>query len=425
VRMSRLAPQARLAAVAIAVLLVLGGAVYALFLRGGDDEPTAEAGSRFGDEGAAGSGGTLLDTLAPVLGARVQSRRTGSDPPPPSEAELRRAPGDPVAGLFLVGFRGTLRDTAFLERLAARPYGGILLTKANYVQPQQLSGLTAKIQEVARDAGHPAPLVAAQQEGGEFNAFGNLAPDGQVDVGEGSRGSIARSARTTAEQLKALGVGMNLAPNADIAVAGGPGQGRAFSDSAAKIASAVGATVAEYNSAGVAAAVGPFPGTGAASQDPDAGPAPVGLSLEALRKNDLKPFAAVANGSDKAPAMQMSNAIYVAFDGVTPATVLPEAIRELRDRLDFDGAIISADLVATTATAGGSVGEAAVAALKAGVDMLVIPGGRAQQDEAYRAVVAAVRSGAISPGRVVAALERIAALRRFTRETREPARAAS
>ena len=71
------------------------------------------------------------------------------------------------------------------------------------------------------------------------------------------------------------------------------------------------------------------------------------------------------------------------------------------------------------------VGEAAVAALKAGVDMLVIPGGRAQQDEAYRAVVAAVRSGAISAGRVVAALERIAALRRFTRETREPVRAAS
>ncbi len=141
----------------------------------------------------------------------------------------------------------------------------------------------------------------------------------------------------------------------------------------------------------MAAVVGPFPGDGAASQDPNAGPAPVGLSLEDLRDADMKPFAAVAKGDDAAPAMQMTNAIYVAYDGVTPATLLPEAVKELRDGLDFEGAILSADLVATTATAGGTVGEAAVTALKAGVDMLVIPGGRAQQDQAFRAVVAAVQ----------------------------------
>ena len=416
--MSRLPPQARLTAVAVAVLLVIGGAIYVIFLRGGDDEPTVEAGSRFSDTGG-GASGAPLDASE----LRTASRRTGSDPAPPSEDEIKRSPGAAAAGLLLIGFRGTLRDTPFLKRLAAIPYGGLLLTANNYEQPQQLSGLTSKLQEVAREASHPAPLVAAQQEGGDFNAFGNLAPDGQVDVGEGSREVIASSAKTTAEQLKALGVGVNLAPNADIAVAGGPGQGRAFSDSAAKVSSAVRATVRAYNAVGVAAAVGPFPGTGAASQDPNAGPAPVGLSLEALRDNDLKPFAAVAGDEVRAPAMQMSNAIYVALDSVTPATLLPEAVAELRDRLDFDGAILSADLVATTATTGATVGEAAVEALQAGVDMLVIPGGRAQQDQAFRAVVAAVRSGALSPGRVRDALRRIAALRAFTREAREPVRA--
>jgi beta-N-acetylhexosaminidase len=118
----------------------------------------------------------------------------------------------------------------------------------------------------------------------------------------------------------------------------------------------------------------------------------------------------------------MSNAIYAAFDGVTPATLLPQAVSELRDRLGFTGAIVSADLVATTATTGGSVGEAAIDALKAGVDLLVVPGGRAQQDEAYRAVVAAVRSRAIAPERVVSALQRIAALRKLTRDARTPLR---
>jgi beta-N-acetylhexosaminidase len=419
---SRLPPQARLAAVAVAVILVLGGAIYALFLRGGGDEPVTQAGSRFGADDEGGRGGTLIDTLAPVLTARNEGRRTGSDPAPPSEDTLARAPGDAVAGLFVVGFPGKLRDTAFFERLGARPYGGVLLTRGNYEQPQQLAGLTSKIQEVAREAGHPAPLVAARQEGGDFSAFPNLEPISQVEVGEGNRDQIRASARRTAEQLKALGVGVNLGPNADIAVAGGPGQGRAFHDVPSRVTSAIRTSVAAYNRVGVATAIGPFPGDGAASQDPDAGPAPVGLGIEQLRENDMTPFAAVASGANAAPAMQMSNAIYSAYDSVTPATILPDAIKELRGRLGFEGAIVSADLVATTATTGGGVGSAAVEALKAGVDVLLVPGGRAQQDEAYRDVVAAVRSGDIPAERVVDALRRIAKLRAFTREAREPVR---
>jgi beta-N-acetylhexosaminidase len=116
----------------------------------------------------------------------------------------------------------------------------------------------------------------------------------------------------------------------------------------------------------------------------------------------------------------MSNAIYTAYDSVTPATLLPDAVKELRNRLGFAGTIISGDLVSTTATTGGSVGDAAVDALKAGVDMLLVPGGRAQQDEAYRAVVAAVASGRLSAERIIESLRRIAKLRAATRDAREP-----
>ena len=134
----------------------------------------------------------------------------------------------------------------------------------------------------------------------------------------------------------------------------------------------------------------------------------------------MTPFIAVATGDRAVPAIQMSNAIYAAWDGVTPATLLPDAIEELRDRIGFQGAIVSADLVATTATTGGTVGKAAVDAMKAGVDLLVVPGGRAQQDEAYRAVVAAVRSRAIPAQRVVDALRHIAAMRTLTKDSRNP-----
>jgi beta-N-acetylhexosaminidase len=416
----QLTVQARRLAIAGAVLVVLLGAgIYLLFLRGGDDTPVVEAGSRFGNDNGRGTGGTLMDTLAPILGATARGVRGGSDPDPPTADELGRAPQAAVAGLFMVGFAGKDSSSSFFERLKARPYGGVLLSRANYTEPQQLSALTLALQKAARNAGQPAPIIAAQQEGGSFNAFGNLAPAAQVDVGNQAKGTRA-SALGAARQLRALGVGMNFAPNADIAVAGGPGQGRAFSDRATKVTSAVRASVSAYRQAKVVSAVGPFPGDGGASQDPSEGPAPVGLGLDELRNADMTPFIAVATGDKAVPAIQMSNAIYAAWDGVTPATLLPDAIDELRDRIGFKGAIVSADLVATTATTGGSVGKAAVDAIKAGVDLLVVPGGRAQQDEAYRAVVAGVRSHAIPAQRVVDALRHIATLRALTKDSRNP-----
>jgi beta-N-acetylhexosaminidase len=418
---SALPPYARLGVVVALVAVVLGGGIYVLFLRGDDSHPVVEAGSRFGNEDKGGGGGSLLDTLAPVLGASVRERPGSSDPAPPTADEVRRSPGDAVAGLMVVGFPGTAPKGTFFSRLAARPYGGVLLGRSNYVEPSQLAKLAARVQSVASDAGHAAPIVATQQEGGpDFSAFPNLVPEAQVAVGGRRPAAIRGGARFAGQQLKALGIGLNLAPNADVAVAGGPAEGRAYSGDTSRVAADVRAAVAGYAKAGIAAAPGPFPGDGGASQDPSNGPASVGLALEQLRVGDMAPFAAIAKGAGAAPAIQMSNAIYNAYDSVTPATILPDAVGELRGRLGFGGTIVSADLVATTATTGGSVADAAVEAVKAGVDMLLVPGGRPQQDEAYRAIVAAVAAGTIKPERIIASLGRIAKLRALTRDAREP-----
>jgi len=411
----------RLAILAGVVIVVLGGLVWLLFLRGGDDAPTTEAGSRFGQDSGSGSGGTLMDTLAPLLATRARSAPTGSDPAAPTADEVRRAPQDAVAGLFMVGFKGTSSESSFFKRMKAVPYGGVLLTSANYTEPQQLSALTLALQNVARDAGHPAPIIAAPQEGGEFSAFRNLAPPPQVDVGNARKGTRA-AALAAGRQLRALGVGMTLAPYAGIGVAGGPGQGRAFSDQVARVTSAVKASVSAYRQSKTISAPSAFPGDGGASQDPSEGPAPVGLSVDELRNADMKPFEAIATGDRAVPAIQMSNAIYAAWDGVTPATISSDAVDELRDRLGFEGAIVSADLVATTATTGGGVGEAAIDALQAGVDLLIVPGGRTQQDEAFRAVVAAVRAKTLDADRVSDALGHVADLRALTKDSRDPIR---
>src|SRR5205823_15080815 len=96
----------------------------------------------------------------------------------------------------------------------------------------------------------------------------------------------------------------------------------------ATVAREVRAAVSGYKASSTVAVVGHFPGEGGASQDPAEGPATVGLGLSDLQARDLQPFVAVAR---QAPAVMLSNALYVAFDGVTPATLLPDAVKLLRD----------------------------------------------------------------------------------------------
>ena len=73
---------------------------------------------------------------------------------------------------------------------------------------------------------------------------------------------------------------------------------------------------------------------------------------------------------------------------------------------------MSGDLVVATAATGGSVGAAAVDALRAGADLLYVPGDAGNQDEAYRAVLSAVQRGRVTRERLADALLHVSALKR-------------
>jgi beta-N-acetylhexosaminidase len=202
---------------------------------------------------------------------------------------------------------------------------------------------------------------------------------------------------------------MTLAPVADVGAAVGPLQDRVFSDDPAVVTRLTAAAVEGWRAGGVIPAVGHFPGQGAASEDPDTANSTVGLSLAELRARDLRPFAAVAR---RAPVIQLSNAVYAAYDGVTPATVMPDVIRLLRRDLRYRGVVMTADLSATAPVLGAGVGSAAVQALQAGADLLYVSGGPAQQEAAYRAVLRAVRTKRISRDRLQQSVRRVLALKR-------------
>jgi beta-N-acetylhexosaminidase len=250
-----------------------------------------------------------------------------------------------------------------------------------------------------------APLIAASQPGGDYDAvpIGSPLQSATADAAGAQQAALA-----AAKALRVLGIRLVLAPVADTSAPGGPWEGLAYSDDPAHVTALAGAAVAGWKEGKVAPAPGHFPGEGAASGDPVEGPATVGLSLDELRRRDLRPFAALAR---HAPAIQLSSATYVGLDGVTPATLLPEAVSQLRDELGFRGVIVSGDLAAASLATGRPVADLAVAAVTAGCDLLWIPGDAQDQEAAWRAIVRALRSGRLPAARVAEALQRVSLLR--------------
>ncbi len=184
---------------------------------------------------------------------------------------------------------------------------------------------------------------------------------------------------------------MTLAPLADVDIPGGALSGRLFGTDPALVARLSLAAVEGYASAGEISAVGHFPGSGDASADPDQVSATVGGTLAQLEGHDLIPFAAVV---PRAPVIEMSNAAYAAFDGVTPAALLPRAVQLLRRTYRFGGVVMTDDLDATLSAAGADPGAVALQALRAGDDLLYITGPPSEHAAAYKAVLAAAQRSA-------------------------------
>ena len=104
--------------------------------------------------------------------------------------------------------------------------------------------------------------------------------------------------------------------------------------------------------------------------------------------------------------------LYPAIDPHRPASLSPEAIALLREELGFEGVVVTDDLAMAGASRGGPPALAAVEAVKAGADLLLISSPPEQQADAYDAVVAAVESGEIPRRKIEASVERVIEVKR-------------
>jgi beta-N-acetylhexosaminidase len=389
-------------AAAVATVLILAGIVALALGVGADEEPRRA--------GTATVGKTT--TGANADGERASQRGRDATPSAQVTALAEGMPiEDRVAQLFLLGFQGQDLTAPIFEQLRERGLGGIAIDAQNYVSSDQLASLAGEAGVVAEQEDNVRPWVLAPQEGGEFNAFPDLPPATAAADLDSAAAALAES-RQAAKTLGDAGLSGLLGPTIDIGPANGIAVGaRAFSDDPRDVADYAKAVVDAYRAESLLTAPGHFPGLGSGSEDTRLGLSQVGSSVAALRTRDLVPFRAAIRAG--APAITMSNGLYVTDDFVRPGSLSPALIGGLLRRdLGFRGIVITDDLADPGVTALTTIPEAAVDAIRAGADLLYVSGPPAEQQAAYDAVLKAARSGALPAGRLKEALLRNLSVKR-------------
>ena len=296
--------------------------------------------------------------------------------------------------------------------LADYPVGGVVLFGKNITGPQQLTDLTGQL-HAAMDA---PLLIAVDEEGGAVARLANH-PAFDLPRYESAAAVAAAGGAQAVRQMYAeiggyldsYGIDLDFAPDADVNTnPDNPVIGtRAFSSDPQTAAELVAAAVEGFADTGVLCCVKHYPGHGDTAEDSHKSLAVTHKTWQELAACELLPFqAGVRAGADLVMAGHIAAPEVTGED--TPASLSPQLMGSIRTGLGFSGAIVT-DSLAMEGIAGlYSAGEAAVLAVQAGADILLMPNGLA---EAFDAVVAAVEEGTIPESRIDESAARVLALK--------------
>jgi len=377
-----------------------------------------------------------------LLGAGLSTAAAAppSDAPPlPPAAEhgwvtstlARMTPEEKVGQLFIQNVYGKDATTPDARNIplygvaspaeVVRKYhlGGVIyFAWTDSVQnPQQITGLSNGLQQAAltQDSKVHVPLqVATDQEQGVVTRIGPPATQfpGSMALGAGRSTDDARTAaRITGEELKAMGVNTDFAPDSDVNVnALNPVIGtRSFSSDPELAADMVGAQVRGYqDDAGISSSAKHFPGHGDTATDSHVAFPIITHTRQQWEQIDAPPFKqAIADGIDMIMTAHLS--FPALDDSGDPATLSrPILTGLLRNELGYKGVIVTDSLAMQGVRDLYGDAEVAVRALSAGADQLLMT---PAMDDAYAAVLDAVRTGRISHADLDAKVRRVLELK--------------
>jgi beta-glucosidase len=259
--------------------------------------------------------------------------------------------------------------------------------------------------DLLRRAGRPL-LIASDQERGAGQQVAGLTqfPPPLALASLGDAAVVRWAGAVTAQEARAVGINWVFAPVADLDVLPDNPivQTRAFGDDPNRVASMVRTWIEGCQAAGALACVKHFPGHGRTAVDSHIALPVVAEEAPTLRASDLLPFAiAVECG---VASVMTAHVAYPSLDpsGV-PATLSGPIMGELRGPLAFDGLVVSDALIMDGALAGRRESDAAVEAVRAGVDLLLYPNDARRVRDALQQ---ALSSGALPRARLEEAQRR-------------------
>lgn len=319
---------------------------------------------------------------------------------------------DQIGQLFMIGFDGTAVSSELASFLKEYKPGGVILFSRNLESMAQTIELT---QDLQRCSPHSPLLISIDQEGGRVSRLPKgftIFPPCEV-LGRCRSSELAyAAAATTAKELRAVGINMNMSPVLDVnSNPANPVIGdRAFGTTPDVVSELGLATVGGLQDNRVVACGKHFPGHGDTTSDSHKELPIVSATRERLERIEFPPFRhAVTNG---VATMMTAHVVYQALDENRPATLSQSIIgRLLREELHYDGVVLTDDLEMHAIIDHYGIGDATIQAIQAGCDMPLICKDRDRIVAGLNAVDKAVADGDISAGRLAQSLARIRRLK--------------
>lgn len=340
-----------------------------------------------------------------------------------------------VGQLFLVGFRGTTVDgNAELEHLLCRlKVGGVILFQVdwtvgpqaarNIASPAQVTALTEGLQRLAQSCGNSPLLIAADNEGGQVQrlhpSLGYTPAMSHAEVGSQDDLSLTElESGRIARTLREAGINWNLAPVVDLALNPENSvivqRGRSFGADPDRVTAHARAYLLGHRAERILTSLKHYPGHGSSRDDSHKGF--VDISETARLDLELAPYRQLIR-EGLVDSVMTAHVYNNRLDPHHPATLSRATITKLlREELGFDGVVVSDDLYMGAIVQHYGIEEAALLALQAGVDLLLLSNNGAAYDpevadRVHAAILNALSEGRLDAARIDASFDRIQKLK--------------
>ena len=363
------------------------------------------------------------DTQGTEISDDTQTSKNGSDVAEPAVDPLDEQASQLVSGMSLedkvaqmfvitpealtgytsVTAAGDTTKTAYENR----PVGGLIYMADNLLSTEQTTEMLTNMQNIAMERTGLPVFLSVDEEGGTVARVAANEAFGVTNVGNMSDiGAAGDAQKAYGTYLKQLGFNVDYAPVADVLTnADNTAIGtRSFGSDASVVADMVTKELEGLSSQGVFGAVKHFPGQGGVSGDSHDGAVTLDKSLEELMQTELVPFQkAVENGVSFVMVGHISVPQVVGDN--TPASLSQMMVSNvLREQLGYQGIVITDAMNMGAITGTYTADQAAVMAVNAGVDMILMP---QDYETAYNGLLQAVQDGTITEERINESVARI------------------